>query len=116
MAFAGPDWAVVPVAILLVLAGRVLTVYPLCLPFTWSRWTVPIKDQHILWWGGLRGALALALALPTSMPFNNKILIATFGVVTFSVVIQGLTMPMLIKWHRRNAATASSVGVFISSP
>jgi len=102
MAFAGPDWAVVPVAILLVLAGRALTVYPLCLPFTWSRWKVPMQDQHILWWGGLRGALALALALalPTSIPFNNEILIATFGVVTFSVVIQGLTMPMLIKRQR----------------
>jgi CPA1 family monovalent cation:H+ antiporter len=99
MAFADADWAVVPVAILLVLAGRALTVYPLCLPFTWSRWTVPMQDQHILWWGGLRGALALALALalPTSMPSNNEILIATFGVVTFSVVIQGLTMPMLMK-------------------
>ena len=99
MAFASADWPVVPVAIVLVVAGRALTVYPLCLPFAWSRWAVPIKDQHILWWGGLRGALALALALalPVSMPFNNEILIATFGVVTFSVVIQGLTMPMLMK-------------------
>ena len=99
IAFAGGDWAVVPVAIALVVAGRALTVYPLCLPFAWSRWAVSMKDQHILWWGGLRGALALALvlALPVSMPFNNEILIATFGVVTFSVVVQGLTMPMLIK-------------------
>ena len=99
MAFASADWAVVPVAIVLVGAGRALTVYPLCLLFTWSRWAVPMKDQHILWWGGLRGALALALALalPVSMPFNNEILIATFGVVTFSVIIQGLTMPMLMK-------------------
>jgi NhaP-type Na+/H+ or K+/H+ antiporter len=58
-----------------------------------------MQDQHILRWGGLRGALALALALalPTSFPFNNEILIATFGVVTFSVVVQGLTMPKLMK-------------------
>ena len=64
-----------------------------------------MREQHILWWGGLRGALALALALalPISLPFNNDILIATFGVVTFSVVVQGLTMPMLI---RRLSASA----------
>ena len=99
MAFADVGWAIVPVAILLVLAGRAVTVYPLCLPFARSRWAVPMRDQHILWWGGLRGALALALALalPISLPYNNDILIATFGVVTFSVIVQGLTMPMLIR-------------------
>jgi CPA1 family monovalent cation:H+ antiporter len=43
----------------------------------------------------MRGALALAL--PMSLPFNDDILIATFGVVTFSVVVQGLTMPTPIK-------------------
>jgi CPA1 family monovalent cation:H+ antiporter len=99
MAFADVGWAIVPVATLLVLAGRAVSVYPLCLPFARSRWAVPMREQHILWWGGLRGALALALALalPISLPFNNDILIATFGVVTFSVVVQGLTMPMLIR-------------------
>jgi len=91
MAFADVGWAIVPVATLLVLAGRAVTVYPLCLPFARSRWAVPMREQHILWWGGLRGALALALALalPISLPFNNDILIATFGVVTFSDVFIG---------------------------
>ena len=72
---------------------------PLCLPFARSRWAIPLREQHVLWWGGLRGALALALALalPTSFPFNNAIIIATFGVVTFSVVVQGLTMPVLMR-------------------
>src|SRR3954468_209442 len=85
------------VAILLVLAGRMLTVYPLCLAFAGSRWAIPLKDQHVLWWGGLRGALALALALslPASLAFAYEIRIATFGVVIFSVLVQGLTMPLL---------------------
>jgi len=45
----------------------------------------------------LRGALALALALalPPSLVFHNEI-IATFGVV-FSVVVQGLTVPPLLR-------------------
>jgi CPA1 family monovalent cation:H+ antiporter len=41
--------------------------------------------------------LALALALPPSFPLHDEILIATFGVVVFSVVAQGLTMPLLLR-------------------
>ncbi len=87
------------VVIALVLFGRALTVYPLCLLFARSRWVIPISAQNVLWWGGLRGALALALALslPVALPLRNEILIATFGVVVFSVIIQGLTMPPLLR-------------------
>jgi len=87
------------VAVALVLAGRLLTVYPLCVFFRRSRWNIPLREQHILWWGGLRGALALALALalPPTLAFHSEILVATFGVVTFSVIVQGLTMPMLLR-------------------
>ena len=86
------------VAVGLVLAGRALTVYPLCLLFRYSAWAIPIPEQHVLWWGGLRGALALALALalPPDFPLYNEILITAFGVVVFSVVVQGLTMPLLL--------------------
>ena len=87
------------IAIGLVLAGRALTVYPLCLLFRHSTWAIPIPEQHVLWWGGLRGALALALALalPPTFPLYNEILITAFGVVVFSVVVQGLTMPFLLR-------------------
>ena len=86
------------VAVGLVLAGRALTVYPLCLLFRYSALAIPIPEQHVLWWGGLRGALALALALalPPDFPLYNEILITAFGVVVFSVVVQGLTMPLLL--------------------
>jgi len=86
-------------AISLVLAGRALSVYPVCLFFRPSRWAIPLREQHVLWWGGLRGALALALALavPPSFPFYNEILATAFGVVVFSVVAQGLTMPLLMR-------------------
>jgi len=86
-------------AVGLMLLGRLLAVYPLCLAFARSRWAIPLHDQHILWWGGLRGALALALALslPSSLPFAYDIRIATFGVVVFSVLFQGLSMPLLLR-------------------
>jgi len=83
----------------IVLVGRALTVYPICLMFGRTRWAVPLREQHVLWWGGLRGALALALALalPATMEMRGEILIAAFGVVAFSVIAQGLTMPLLLR-------------------
>ena len=50
--------------------GRAVAVYPVCLAFARSRWAIPLNQQHLMWWGGLRGALALALALslPADLP------------------------------------------------
>ena len=86
-------------AIVLVLIGRAITVYPLSLIFRQSRWAVPLPQQHVLWWGGLRGALALALALslPDGVARRDDIIIATFAVVGFSAIVQGLTMPVLLR-------------------
>jgi len=86
-------------AIGLVLIGRVAAVYPLCALFALSKLKVDIRYQHVLVWGGLRGALALALALavPDSVPEKGAIIIAAFAVVAFSIFAQGLTMPRLIK-------------------
>ena len=85
--------------ILLGLISRGLTVYPLCLLLSGSRWAVPMASRHLLWWGGLRGALglALALSLPESLPWRGEIMIATFSTVAFSVIAQGLTMPRLLR-------------------
>ena len=90
--------------IAIVLLGRALTVYPLSLVFARSRWRIPAHAQHVLWWGGLRGALglALALSLPKTLPMHDEILIATFGVVAFSVIVQGLTMPFLLKFRSKD--------------
>jgi monovalent cation:H+ antiporter, CPA1 family len=87
------------VAIGLLLVARASTVYPLCLLFRFSTWAIPMREQHVLWWGGLRGALALALALalPPSFAFHSEILVTAFGVVIFSVVVQGLTMQLLLR-------------------
>jgi len=97
--FADFGFGPILIAIGLVLAARALTVYPLSLPFAGTRWAIPLRAQHVLWWGGLRGALALALALalPATMPFADAIKVMTFGVVVFSVVFQGVTMPVLLR-------------------
>ena len=80
--------------------GRAVAVYPICFAFSRSRWAVPLNQQHLLWWGGLRGALALALALalPAEVPYREDILIVAFAVVAFSVIVQGLTAPLALQW------------------
>ena len=86
------------IAILLVLGGRAVSIYPLSALFRWSRWRLEPRFQHTLFWGGLRGALALALALavPAHVPERNAIILTAFVVVAFSILVQGLTMPWLI--------------------
>jgi hypothetical protein len=78
-------WAPVFAAIVLVTLGRAVAIYPLCALFARSRLKVDLRYQHVLFWGGLRGALALALALslPDDLPHQNAIVAITFAVVAF---------------------------------
>ena len=87
------------IAVVLVLVGRAVSIYPLAALFRRSRWKLPASYQHTLFWGGLRGALALALALavPGTVPERTAIIVTAFVVVAFSILVQGLTMPWLIK-------------------
>ncbi len=96
----GRSTMAIGVAIGAVIIARAIAIYPLSFLFTKSRWKLESAHQHIMFWGGLRGALALALALgiPESVPYRQEILTVTFGVVAFSVFAQGLTMtPLLSK-------------------
>ncbi len=68
--FRAVGWAALLGSILLVLLGRATTVYPLSRIFRQSHWAIGMREQHILWWGGLRGALALALAL--ALPSTSR--------------------------------------------
>ena len=87
------------IAILLVILGRALAVYPCCALFSRSVLHVQGRHQHVLFWGGLRGALALALALglPPDVPNRETIISVSFVVVSFSIFVQGLTMTPLLR-------------------
>jgi CPA1 family monovalent cation:H+ antiporter len=89
---------VVLLSVLAVLIGRA-AIYPLSLLVNRVGGDVPRAWQHILWWGGLRGALsmALVLSLGRDFPQRERLIAATFGVVLFSLLGQGLTIGPLLK-------------------
>jgi monovalent cation:H+ antiporter, CPA1 family len=95
----GALWWPALVAILLVTLGRAVAIYPICALFGGSGLKVDMRHQHVLFWGGLRGALALALALglPPDLPLRDDIVTVSFAVVAFSIFAQGLTMTPLLR-------------------
>lgn len=95
----GPVLTTIGIAIIAVIIARAVAIYPISAAFANTRWKIDPRHQHILFWGGLRGALALALALsiPDSFPYRQQIVLVTFGVVAFSVFVQGLTITPLLR-------------------
>lgn len=56
-------------------------------------------ERTVLLWGGLRGALtiALALALPIQTPFRDLLVAMAFGVVLFTLVAQGASLSWVVR-------------------
>jgi monovalent cation:H+ antiporter, CPA1 family len=92
-------WLPALIVICLIMAGRAAAVYGCSALFRASRLRVSAAHQHVLFWGGLRGALALALVLglPTTMPHRYAVITVTFAAVAFSIIAQGLTMSPLLR-------------------
>jgi len=92
---AGP----IGIAIVIVLAARAASVYGLAPLGNAIGSRVSLRNQHVFFWGGLRGALSMALALGLSMSFPHRdfLVMLTFGVVLFSLLVQGLTIESLLR-------------------
>jgi CPA1 family monovalent cation:H+ antiporter len=65
-----------------------------------ARRSLAPGERLVLVWGGLRGALtvALALALPVELAERPLLVELAFGVVLFTLLGQGLTLSPLIRW------------------
>lgn len=85
-------------AIPLVLVARFITVVILSEVFQDKDDPNPGSTVKILTWGGLRGAISVALALSLDpSPYREFILFITYAVVVFSILVQGLTIKGVAK-------------------
>ena len=89
------------VAIVLVLVARAAGIYTL-VPSAVSIFKLPnisMREKHIMWWGGLKGGLAIAivLSIPTTMPGRETLIYVTLGVVIFSLLVNASTVRPLMR-------------------
>ena len=98
---------------ILALAAIPLTLAARAISIIVSTRTIPaarLQDKGagpVLWWGGLRGGISIALAL--SLPpgeTRDLILAATFAAVLFSVLVQRATLGRLIEKLKEDRAPA----------
>lgn len=96
-------------AVLLTVVARLIVVFP------WGAF-FHFRDEErgaslVLTWGGLRGAISLALALSLPhQPYRELLLTITFIVVAFSVLVQGLTFAPFARRLRRDHSAADKPG------
>lgn len=84
------------ISIFILLLARLLSIV---LPIVLLRRTlrIPLNNTLILTWGGLRGGISVALALSLAdNPFRELIITASFCIVVFSVLFQGLTLNKVV--------------------
>ena len=60
---------------------------------------VPTAWLHVLFWAGMRGAIAagLALSLPESLPERNHLQGIVFGITLFTLLVQGTTTDLVLR-------------------
>ena len=93
-------WLAMLIAIFSLVLARAVSVYGVMLLFAFiKKLKVSFSAQTVMVWGGLRGAvtLALALSLPTSLYYWWTIQSIAFGVVMFSLFVQAPTMQILVE-------------------
>ena len=95
------QWLAMLIGIFAVTIARFVIVYALLPTFTFlpRMEKIPQDYKPVMMWGGLRGAIALSLALsiPTEIDSWFTIQSITYGVVLFTLFIQAPLMPPLVK-------------------
>ena len=87
------------VAIAAVLVTRAIVIFGLGnLSNTIGKTQINLREQTVLWWGGLRGSVSIAVALsvPVVLTGRQEIIDTVFGVVLFTLLVQGLTTKWLL--------------------
>jgi CPA1 family monovalent cation:H+ antiporter len=86
-------------AILAYQIGRVVAIYPLLYLLRFFDRPIPIRWQHVLILGNVKGSLsmALTLSLPFGLPERMQVITLVFSTVLISLVGQGLSLSWLVK-------------------
>ncbi len=94
------SWRGILLATVTVLLGRAVSVYLIGAGSRLMGAAIPLRWLHVLVWGGIHGSvsMALALSLRRDVPYRTDILAMAFGVVAFSIIVQGLTVKPLLSW------------------
>lgn len=92
-------------AIPLALAVRGLSITVASLPLNLGS-PNKLRGIALLTWSGLRGGIsvALALALPHS-PYREELVTACYGIVIFTMIVQGLSLRRIASWLYPDRAT-----------
>ncbi|MET0281204.1 MAG: cation:proton antiporter, partial [Steroidobacteraceae bacterium] len=67
------------------------------------------RGATVLSWAGMRGVvtLAVALSVPASLPGRDFMLVTAFAVILVTVVLQGMTLGLVIRWTRPKEAAVN---------
>ncbi len=103
-------WQTLPAVLLAVFAyqmGRLISVYPLLAILHQFDRPIPFRWQHVLFLGNIKGSLsmALALSLPLSLNGRSQLIAIVFGAVLLSLVVQGLSLPWIVKRLRLSSGS-----------
>jgi CPA1 family monovalent cation:H+ antiporter len=96
----GENLHIIAVTVIAMILMRAVAIYILSTISTAiTQAEISLPDQTILWWGGLRGSVSIALALsvPNIFPEKETIIATVFGVVLFTLLVQGLTIKPLLQ-------------------
>jgi len=88
------------VAIAAVVVTRAIVIYGLgALSNTIAEQKIALSQKTVLWWGGLRGSVSIALALsvPEILAQRDEAIDIVFGVVLFTLLVQGLSIKTLLQ-------------------
>jgi len=102
-------WSAIALGVAAVLGGRALMIYlPLALRRAAGHPDIPAGWAAVLFWSGLRGAIALAaaLSLPQEIPQRHQLQQIAFGIVLVTLVVQGATAPFVVGRALRDSGRA----------
>jgi CPA1 family monovalent cation:H+ antiporter len=88
------------IAILVMSLARAVSIFGLsAVSNWWDNSDITWQNQIVLWWGGLRGSVSVALALsvPETLPEREDIIAIIFGVMLFTLLVQGLTTKPILQ-------------------